>query len=73
MGEEESVKQEVARLNEVVQQQSLQHAVPTSQTPREKQIMKATKTWFREIVSEGVQAVTNAVKILERIKGIEEM
>lgn len=35
--------------------------------------MEETKTWFGEVVSEEVQAITDVVRILECIRDIEEM
>ena len=61
------LKQEFACLDEVIQQRSSQHAVVTSQTPREKRIVQATDSWFGEVISEAVQAVIDTIKVLERI------
>lgn len=35
--------------------------------------MEAAKTWFGEVVSKGVQVIKDAIKVLQRIRGIEEM
>ena len=73
MGKKNQLKQEVARLNEVIQQQSSQHAVIVSQTPKERRIVEAAKSWMGEVISEGVQAIIDMTRVIERIKNVEEM
>ena len=48
------LKQEVTHLNKVIQQQSPQNVVVTSQTSKERKLIEATKTWIGEIISKGV-------------------
>ena len=40
---------------------------------KKKRIVESGKSWFEEVISKGVQAITYMVKVLERVRGIEEM
>ena len=45
----------------------------TSQTTQVNRRIKAAKAWFKEIITEGVQSIKDALKFFERIRGVEEM
>ena len=44
------LKQEVSRLNEVIQKQSSQSVVVMSQTSKERKLIEAAKSWIQEII-----------------------
>ena len=43
------------------------------QSSKEKRIVEATKSWVREIISKGVQSISDTLKVLGHIRDVEEM